>query len=180
MRFSLNFKTLCVLVSTMFFVSCSCSTAKNSLSKVKQDADKEINKLMDQKAEISADKMDGKKMGERNSADVKELEITDIKVGEGDEAMPGATVEVHYVGTLLNGTKFDSSRDRGQGFSFPLGAGKVIKGWDEGVKGMKVGGMRKLVIPSDMAYGPRAMGDVIPANSALVFEVELLKVSKPL
>ncbi len=122
----------------------------------------------------------GKTMSDRSSSDVKELEITEVKVGTGDEATTGATVDVHYVGTLLDGKKFDSSRDRGQAFSFPLGAGRVIKGWDEGVKGMKVGGMRKLVIPSDMAYGPRAMGDVIPANSALVFEVELLGVSKPL
>ncbi|MBT4384194.1 FKBP-type peptidyl-prolyl cis-trans isomerase [Candidatus Peregrinibacteria bacterium] len=106
---------------------------------------------------------------------VTELVIDDLKVGDGDEAVSGKTVEVHYVGTLLDGSQFDSSRDRGQTFEFPLGAGYVIKGWDEGVAGMKVGGLRKLTIPADMAYGDRATGS-IPANSTLVFEVELFSV----
>lgn len=101
--------------------------------------------------------------------------VEDLVVGTGAEAAKGKTVSVHYVGTLTNGTKFDSSRDRGQPFQFPLGAGRVIKGWDEGVAGMKVGGKRKLTIPPDQGYGSRDMGK-IPPNSTLVFEVELLGV----
>ena len=83
---------------------------------------------------------------------------------------------MHYVGTLTDGTKFDSSRDRGQGFDFKLGAGQVIKGWDQGVAGMKVGGVRKLTIPPELGYGARGYPPVIPPNSTLVFEVELLDV----
>ncbi len=105
------------------------------------------------------------------------LIIEDIEVGDGDEAVPGRLVKVHYTGWLTDGTKFDSSLDRGQPFSFQLGAGQVIRGWDKGVEGMKVGGKRKLTIPSDMAYGKRGAGGVIPPNAVLVFEVELLDVS---
>jgi FKBP-type peptidyl-prolyl cis-trans isomerase len=105
-----------------------------------------------------------------------DLQIEDIKQGNGTEATSGQKVTVHYVGTLTNGNKFDSSRDRGQGFSFVLGAGKVIKGWDQGVAGMKIGGLRKLTIPPHLAYGERGFGNVIPPNSTLVFEVELLSV----
>lgn len=103
------------------------------------------------------------------------MTIEDLKVGTGKTAEAGTTVSVHYVGTLTNGTKFDSSRDRGNPFTFALGAGQVIEGWDKGVAGMKVGGLRKLTIPPDLAYGNRAIGS-IPANSTLVFEVELLDV----
>jgi len=104
------------------------------------------------------------------------LEIVDIKVGTGALAQAGKHVSVHYVGTLTNGTKFDSSRDRNEGFDFTLGGGEVIKGWDQGVAGMKVGGVRKLTIPPELAYGARGFPPVIPANSTLVFEVELLSV----
>jgi FKBP-type peptidyl-prolyl cis-trans isomerase len=104
-----------------------------------------------------------------------ELKITDLTVGSGPEAKNGMKVTVNYVGTLVNGTKFDSSIDRGEPFTFTLGAGEVIQGWDYGVLGMKVGGKRKLVIPADLAYGSRAIG-TIPANSTLVFEVDLLGV----
>ena len=104
------------------------------------------------------------------------LDIDDLTPGTGAEAQRGHTVTVHYVGTLTNGQKFDSSRDRGKGFSFKLGAGQVIKGWDEGVAGMKIGGLRKLTIPSDLAYGDRGFPPVIPPRSTLVFEVELLEV----
>ncbi|WP_342376888.1 FKBP-type peptidyl-prolyl cis-trans isomerase [Myxococcus stipitatus] len=104
------------------------------------------------------------------------LKIEDSKVGTGDEAKAGHTVSVHYVGTLTDGKKFDSSRDRGQPFSFKLGAGQVIQGWDQGVAGMKVGGVRKLTIPPDLGYGARGAGGVIPPNATLVFEVELLGV----
>src|SRR5215510_14328738 len=105
-----------------------------------------------------------------------ELEIEDIKEGTGPAAKAGQTVVVHYVGTLTNGKKFDSSRDRGQGFKFSLGAGQVIKGWDQGVAGMKVGSLRKLTIPPHLAYGASGFPPVIPPNSTLVFEVELLEV----
>lgn len=104
------------------------------------------------------------------------LEVTDLVVGTGAVAVSGQKVTVHYTGTLTNGSKFDSSLDRGQPFSFPLGAGRVIRGWDEGVAGMKVGGKRKLVIPPEMGYGARGFPPVIPANATLVFEIELLGV----
>lgn len=104
------------------------------------------------------------------------LGIDDIKVGTGAEARAGSSVTVHYVGTLTDGSKFDSSRDRGRGFEFPLGAGKVIKGWDQGVAGMRVGGIRKLTIPAELGYGARGFPPVIPPNATLVFEVELLDV----
>ena len=104
------------------------------------------------------------------------LQYTDLEVGTGAEASAGQTVVVHYRGTLEDGSQFDASYDRGQPFSFPLGAGRVIKGWDEGVQGMKVGGKRKLVIPPDLGYGARGAGGVIPPNATLIFEVELLEV----
>ncbi|HMS82324.1 MAG TPA: FKBP-type peptidyl-prolyl cis-trans isomerase [Nitrospira sp.] len=104
------------------------------------------------------------------------LKYVDQAVGTGEVAVAGKTVNVHYTGWLENGKKFDSSVDRGQPFSFPLGAGRVIKGWDEGVQGMKVGGKRKLTIPSDLGYGSRGAGGVIPPNATLVFDVELLGV----
>lgn len=106
-------------------------------------------------------------------------QIVDIKAGTGPAAKAGDRVSVHYVGTLdEDGRKFDSSRDRGQPFSFPLGEGRVIKGWDTGVAGMKVGGVRKLTIPPEEGYGSRgAPGSIIGPNATLVFEVELLKIN---
>jgi FKBP-type peptidyl-prolyl cis-trans isomerase len=104
------------------------------------------------------------------------LWYTDLTPGQGDSAVPGRTVTVHYTGWLPDGTKFDSSRDRGEPFAFTLGAGQVISGWDEGVKGMKVGGRRKLVLPPPLAYGDVGAPPAIPPNATLVFDVEVLKV----
>ena len=105
------------------------------------------------------------------------LEIEDQIVGDGDEAVAGHTVEVHYTGWLTDGTKFDSSHDRNQTFSFKLGGGQVIAGWDQGVAGMKIGGSRKLTIPPELGYGERGAGGVIPPGATLVFKVELIGLS---
>jgi FKBP-type peptidyl-prolyl cis-trans isomerase FkpA len=107
------------------------------------------------------------------------LKYVDLVVGTGPEAQKGQTVAVHYTGWLTDGKKFDSSVDRGQPFSFPLGGGRVIKGWDEGVAGMKVGGKRKLMIPPQLGYGERGTGGgLIPPNAELIFEVQLLEIVK--
>ncbi|HEX3171206.1 MAG TPA: FKBP-type peptidyl-prolyl cis-trans isomerase [Burkholderiales bacterium] len=118
-------------------------------------------------------------------AKLNELQKIDNKVGTGAEAIKGASVVVHYTGWLYapvapdhKGTKFDSSRDRNEPFVFPLGGGRVIRGWDEGVAGMKVGGQRTLIIPPDMGYGSRGAGGVIPPGATLVFDVELLDVKR--
>ena len=102
------------------------------------------------------------------------LRYIDEQVGDGAEVRRGQRVSVHYTGWLTNGTKFDSSRDRGRPFTFGLGAGEVIRGWDEGVAGMKVGGKRRLILPADLGYGARGAPPTIPGNSTLIFDVELL------
>ena len=119
----------------------------------------------------------------KTDAKVTQVQKIDVKTGAGAEATKGQTVFVHYTGWLYDpaatgqkGAKFDSSRDRGTPFNFPLGAGRVIRGWDEGVAGMKVGGQRTLIIPADMAYGSRGAGGVIAPDATLIFDVELLEV----
>jgi FKBP-type peptidyl-prolyl cis-trans isomerase FkpA len=104
------------------------------------------------------------------------LVYEDLIIGKGAVATAGQTVSVHYTGWLTDNTKFDSSKDRGQPFEFPLGGGQVIRGWDEGVAGMKVGGKRLLMIPPDLGYGARGAGGVIPPNATLIFEVDLLRI----
>ena len=113
---------------------------------------------------------------ERKPPPKDEYAQTDVVVGTGAEAKDGSTVKVHYTGTLKNGTKFDSSRDRNEPFEFTLGKGQVIRGWDQGVVGMKVGGKRKLVIPSELGYGDKGSPPKIPPKATLLFDVELLSV----
>jgi FKBP-type peptidyl-prolyl cis-trans isomerase len=112
----------------------------------------------------------------QNISKTQGLEIYDEVVGTGAEAKAGQTIQAHYVGTLVNGTKFDSSVDRGQPFEFTLGVGQVIQGWDIGIQGMKVGGKRKLVISPELGYGARGAGNLIPPNATLIFEVQLVAV----
>ncbi|MER3479582.1 MAG: peptidylprolyl isomerase [Meiothermus sp.] len=114
-----------------------------------------------------------------NPQSITALKIEDAVVGTGAEAITGDTVEVHYIGRLADGKQFDTSCDRGQPFSFRLGAGQVIPGWDSGIVGMRVGGHRRLLIPANLAYGAASPSPDIPANSPLIFDVELLKVTKP-
>lgn len=117
-----------------------------------------------------------KTMDTNSATDSGKLIIEDIKVGDGTEAKSGDTVVMNYSGTLTDGTKFDSSYDRNEPFTTKIGVGQVIKGWDQGVPGMKIGGKRKLTIPPDLGYGSQGAGSVIPPNATLVFEVELLEV----
>ena len=114
---------------------------------------------------------------EKQSFDPTKLNAQDIKVGGGEEVKNGDTVQVHYTGTLIDGTKFDSSVDRGQPFSFTVGAGQVIKGWELGLVGMKVGGKRKLTIPANLGYGAHGVPGTIPGNAVLIFDIELLKIT---
>ena len=128
-------------------------------------------------ADVQADKqLSVKQENKQETKMTDKLVINDEKIGDGVEALAGKLVTVHYTGRLTDGTKFDSSVDRNQPFRFMLGVGQVIKGWDDGVQGMKVGGKRTLIIPSNMAYGERGAGAVIPPNATLEFDVELISV----
>lgn len=139
----------------------------------------------DQQAAANAETSDQENDTATNTMEqITELQIIDVAPGEGDQAAAGNNVIVHYTGWLYDpsqpenkGMKFDSSVDRGQPFSFPLGGGRVIKGWDEGVAGMLVGGKRTLIIPPDMGYGSRGAGGVIPPDATLMFDVELLEIN---
>ena len=127
-------------------------------------------------SEASGDTKDGKPAEGKEVTTASGLKYVDLKVGDGKEAKEGSKVKVHYTGTLENGKKFDSSLDRGEPFALTVGAGEVIKGWDEGLQGMKVGGKRKLTIPAKLAYGERGRPPVIPQNATLIFEVEMVDV----
>ena len=128
-------------------------------------------------ADVQADRQSSVKQENKQETKMTDkLVINDEKIGDGVEALAGKLVTVHYTGRLTDGTKFDSSVDRNQPFRFMLGVGQVIKGWDDGVQGMKVGGKRTLIIPSNMAYGERGAGAVIPPNATLEFDVELISV----
>ncbi len=158
-----------MLAALVFFAArCSTKADDSSENKPAESTQQEI---------PAADDTSTVAPSEETSADVTELVIEDLTVGTGVEAKAGDTVSVHYTGWLTDGTKFDSSVDYGQPFEFVLGQGRVIEGWDVGVAGMKVGGKRKLTIPSDMGYGVQGYPPVIPGNATLVFDVELLSVN---
>jgi len=137
-----------------------------------------LNKTSSESDANSQDKDKKDKKEEKVITTKSGLKYVELKEGTGDEAKAGQIVEVHYTGWLKDGTKFDSSKDRNEPFKFPLGAGRVIKGWDEGVAGMKVGGKRKLIIPPELGYGKRGAGNTIPPDAELTFEVELLGIKK--
>ena len=172
--------TALVVVLVLALVVCGCKaqqpeTATSPTETVAPEAESAVSESPGAAKEV--DPVDAaRKLGTPTENEVvtmdSGLEYIDVTVGEGAEANAGQTVSVHYTGWLVNGSKFDSSVDRGQPFEFPLGAGSVIKGWDEGVAGMKIGGVRKLIIPADMGYGSRGAGP-IPPDSTLIFEVEL-------
>lgn len=127
--------------------------------------------------DMDAEEMNASPAGENVVTTDSGLQYIDVVEGDGAQPQAGQTVVVHYTGTLEDGTKFDSSRDRNRPFSFRLGAGQVIKGWDEGIATMKVGGQRRLIIPPELGYGSRGAGGVIPPNATLIFDVELLRIS---
>ena len=133
----------------------------------------------DTKSEVSSMAESGAESGAEVVTTESGLQIKDLVVGTGEQARDGAIVSVHYTGWLVDGTKFDSSVDKGTPFEFPLGQGRVIKGWDEGVATMRVGGKRELTIPPDLAYGDRSAGAIIKPGSTLFFEIELLEVKDP-
>ena len=146
-----------LIIASLFLSACDgCSDKKETTSK--NTGSVPISEIPNSTEEVKA-----------------KLEIIDLKVGDGKTAEAGQNVRVHYTGTLEDGTKFDSSKDRDTPFNFNLGRGEVIKDWDQGVEGMKVGGSRKLVIPSHLAYGKRGVTGVIPPNATLVFEIDLLE-----
>ncbi len=167
-------KKLLILFSLIALLSVSV-LAEDTADKKEETKKEEIKKVETKKGEKTEKAMEAKVIETESG-----LKYIEVELGEGSEAKAGMTVEVHYTGWLdekgEKGKKFDSSVDRGTPFSFPLGAGRVIKGWDEGVAGMKIGGKRTLIIPADLGYGSRGAGGVIPPNATLIFDVELLGV----
>lgn len=159
-----------------FFSGSSAQTVATSTNQANIASDTPSATVITQSTTTNSNTMTTSSAPSGIPANVTQLMMKDITVGTGASAKAGDTVTVNYVGMLTNGTVFDASANHGTtGFTFPLGAGQVIKGWDQGVAGMKIGGKRELVIPASLGYGPQAVGS-IPANSTLVFEVELLKV----
>jgi FKBP-type peptidyl-prolyl cis-trans isomerase len=167
----LSFLTL-IGISTIFLGACSQNSATSATSGTVKDEGPNI----EVPANSGAPNMQQPNTQASTTTTPSGLQIEDIVVGTGKSPENGQTVIVHYTGWLTNGQKFDSSVDRGEPFTFPLGAGHVIKGWDEGVASMKIGGKRKLTIPPHLGYGARGAGGVIPPNATLVFEVQLLGV----
>ena len=160
-----------LLMSSLVLFGCNNKTDKTSLEDQENKA--EIKESVVQDEQITKED----KMTENEITTKSGLKYVDIVIGDGELPSVGDKVKVHYTGTLLDGTKFDSSRDRNRPFEFPLGACRVIKGWDEGLATMRVGGQRKLIIPPDLGYGSRSAGQ-IPPNSTLIFDVELLEIIK--
>ena len=158
---------LTVIVSLFTVTGCSGCAEKDTNSQTASDSGSDGTAPADSGESVTTQKQETEAG----------LVIEDIKEGAGAEATNGSRVSVHYTGTLTDGKKFDSSHDRGTPLQFELGAGQVIKGWDQGVLGMKVGGKRKLTIPSDLAYGDRGIANVIPPGATLIFEVELMDVN---
>jgi FKBP-type peptidyl-prolyl cis-trans isomerase FkpA len=161
--------SLLLVVGLALFVTIGLSGCNTEAERPSQGA-KSAGAKSSVKPESTADNSKG------NAEKPSGLVIKDEVVGKGTAAETGDRVTVHYTGWLVDGTKFDSSKDRSEPFSFALGAGNVIRGWEQGVAGMKVGGKRKLTIPPELAYGSRGAGGVIPPDATLVFEVELLKI----
>lgn len=154
-------------------------TNKNTVEVLPTSSPKQVVAESSPKSDnMTTDRTADKTVNTKKMADVTELKIEDLKVGTGAEAVAGKKITVNYTGTLIDGTKFDSSLNPGRTpFEFNLGAGQVIEGWDKGFAGMKVGGKRRLTIPSSMGYGSQGAGGIIPPNATLIFEVELLEVN---
>jgi FKBP-type peptidyl-prolyl cis-trans isomerase FkpA len=169
---------LFIMLTLLAFMLCSVGCSDSTEVKSKDTTEVKMETTEENEQPVAADKEKKVEVVTTESG----LKYIDHVLGEGDEAVKGVTVDVHYTGWLQTetgekGEKFDSSKDRDKPFSFSL-PGRVIAGWNEGVAGMKVGGMRELIIPSDLAYGPQGRPPIIPPNATLIFDVELLKVTK--
>jgi FKBP-type peptidyl-prolyl cis-trans isomerase len=171
-RSSVLLVVVLAMVGAIGLSGCSSQTGRPSKKSAPPETQSAAQPSRDSKEATPATAKGGEEKAEKTAG----LLTSDEVVGEGPAAKSGDRVTVHYTGRLVDGTKFDSSKDRNKPFSFSLGAGEVIRGWDQGVAGMKVGGKRKLTVPPDLGYGARGAGGVIPPNATLVFDVELLKI----